>query len=981
MGMTVDGREVPGDPAPGQSLRTWLREHEVFSVKKGCDSGDCGACTVLVDGDAVHSCILPAFRAAGREVTTAAGLGTPGDLHPVQRAFVEAAGFQCGFCTPGMVVTASTLEPGALDDLPRLMKSSLCRCTGYRAIDEAIRGAHAQGDGHAHDGTAGDGDAGGGAAAHGAGCGGRPAGLGPVRPTGSARATGSARPTGSAAAAVAREAERAQTGRVGTSLHAPASERVVSGLEPYTLDVAMPGLLHASLVRSPHPHARIRSIDATAALALPGVHAVLTHEDSPATLYSSARHEDRFDDPDDSRVFDDVVRFRGQRVAAVIADSVGIAEAAVRLVRVDYAPLPSVLDPDLARQPGAPLVHGDKDPAVSRIADPRRNVVAEMHGEHGDVAAGLARADEVVSGMWSTQRVAHTHLETHATVGWMEEGRLVLRTSSQVPFLVQREICRLFELEPERVRVFTARVGGGFGGKQEILTEDVVALAVLATGRPVQLEFTRTDEFTLSPARHPMRVGVTVGATSDGVLTALAVDVLSDTGAYGNHGPGVMYHGCNESISLYRVPAKRVDAQAVYTNNLPSGAFRGYGLGQVIFAVESALDELARRLGISGFEIRRRNAVVPGDPLVITDAEGPDLGFGGSYGLDQCLDLAEAALRDGGGDPVPAGDRWLVGEGMAAAMIATMPPRGHFADVTVALDPDGTVTVSVGTAEFGNGTTTVHAQLAATALGTTPDRIRIRQSDTDVTRYDTGAFGSAGTVVAGKAVHRAATALADLLREAASARTGIPGAAFALTPDALVAGAVAVPVADLVGSDGLAAEAHEDGALRSLAFNVHAFRVAVDPATGEVRILRSLQAVDAGTVINPAQLRGQVEGGTAQALGTALFEEVVHDGEGRILTDVLRNYHIPQLADLPATEVLFADTHDELGPLGAKSMSEAPYNPVAPALANAVRDAVGIRPHDLPMSRDRVWRLLHGGGPQPAFDSPTTLGERGTRES
>ncbi|RII86666.1 xanthine dehydrogenase family protein molybdopterin-binding subunit, partial [Clavibacter californiensis] len=209
---------------------------------------------------------------------------------------------------------------------------------------------------------------------------------------------------------------------------------------------------------------------------------------------------------------------------------------------------------------------------------------------------------------------------------------------------------------------------------------------------------------------------------------------------------------------------------------------------------------------------------------------------------------------------------------------------------------------------------------------------------------------------------------------------GIAADAFALTPDALVADGVAVPIAELVGPDGLSAAAHEDGALRSLAFNVHAFRVAVDPATGEVRILRSVQAVDAGTVLNPAQLRGQVEGGTAQAIGTAMFEEVVHDGEGRILTDVLRNYHIPQLADLPVTEVLFAATHDDNGPHGAKSMSEAPYNPVAPALANAVRDAIGIRPHDLPMSRDRVWRLLHGGGPQPRFDSPTTLGERGTRE-
>jgi CO/xanthine dehydrogenase Mo-binding subunit len=367
-----------------------------------------------------------------------------------------------------------------------------------------------------------------------------------------------------------------------------------------------------------------------------------------------------------------------------------------------------------------------------------------------------------------------------------------------------------------------------------------------------------------------------------------------------------------------------------------------------MFAVESAMDELARRLGIDPFELRRRNVIVPGDPIVVTDPdEATDLQYGG-YGLDQALDLAEAGLREAG-DPVPAtGGPWLVGEGMAAAMIATMPPRGHFSDVRLVLEADGGVLLEVGTAEFGNGTTTVHAQLVAEVLAVPVERIRIRSSDTDGARYDTGAFGSAGTLVAGAAVHRAALALRESLLTAAG-----PGAG--LGPHGVAVGGAVLPLSAFAP---LEAAGSADGSPRGLAFNVHAFRVAVSATTGEVRILRSVQAVDAGRVLNPEQLRGQVEGGTAQAIGSALYEEVRLEG-GQVLTRVFRNYHVPQMADLPDTEVLFADTLDPNGPFGAKSMSEAPYNPVAPALANAVRDAIGVRPHELPMSRDRVWRLLH----------------------
>ncbi|MDH6707327.1 CO/xanthine dehydrogenase Mo-binding subunit [Kitasatospora sp. MAA19] len=373
------------------------------------------------------------------------------------------------------------------------------------------------------------------------------------------------------------------------------------------------------------------------------------------------------------------------------------------------------------------------------------------------------------------------------------------------------------------------------------------------------------------------------------------------------------------------------------------------------------MDELARRLGIDPLEFRERNVIGPGEHMLSPGGEEEDLQIA-SYGLDQCLQVVRDALaNDRSAADAPAG--WLVGQGFAMAMIATGPPGGHFADVTVALLEDGGYDVAVGTAEFGNGTTTVHQQITAGALGTTVDRIAIRQSDTDVVRHDTGAFGSAGTVVSGKAVMRAANALAERLTAFAAEYARAPRSLVRLGAEAVDCDGRSVPLKELYaaarerGVD-LAGTGHWGGSPRSVAFNSQWFRLAVDPDTGEIRILRSVHGADAGRVMNPMQCRGQVEGGVAQALGATLFERVLLDDRGEVTTAAFRRYRLPAYADVPRTEVHFSTTSDAIGPLGAKSMSESPFNPVAPAFANALRDATGIRFTDPPFLRDQVWQAL-----------------------
>ncbi|MBV8193688.1 MAG: molybdopterin-dependent oxidoreductase [Alphaproteobacteria bacterium] len=894
----VNGRLYSAEPMPGQCLRTFLRDLEVFGVKKGCDAGDCGACTVWLDGEPFHSCLVPAFRGEGRKITTIEGLAKDGQLHPIQKAFHDAQAFQCGFCAAGMMMTTASaaFDEARKADLPHALKGNICRCTGYRSIVDALHGKS-----NIDEDVAGK--------------------------------------------------------ALGASIPNPHTDAILTGHARYTMDIAMDGMLHLKVLRSPHAHARLKSIDKSKALAVPGVVAIYTWEDVPRRLYSTALHEDHLVDPDDTYVLDNVARFVGQRLAMVIAESEGAAEAGVRELVVDYEILPAVFDPVAAMEPGAPLLH-QKD-----VVTQNGNIFCTLQGEFGDVAKGFKEADAVHEMTYSTSRVQHVHLETHGSIAWKgEDGRWHVRTSSQGPFATLKKLAYLTGLPARDIHVFTERMGGGFGGKQEMVSEDLVLFASMKLdGRPVKWEWTREEEFIGATTRHQMTTKVKIGAKRDGTLTALDVHCVSNTGAYGNHASETLAAAMGSPIAAYRCDNKRGVGQVVYTNMIPAGGFRGYGASQTTFAIECAIDDLARLLGIDPFEIRRKNVVQPGDNIESIWHEPGDASFG-SYGIGQCLDIVERELKKGNGVPKPDGEDWLEGTGTALAMLECGPPTEHRSTGEMRLLADGTYHLACGTAEFGNGTSTALKQFAASVLGVRVQDVALTNADTDRTPYDTGTFASTGTVVAGKAVSITAEAMRDDILDFAARQTGVDRDKCRLDSDAVLCGNRRI----------LLTELHAAGAKvnhrftvsrraylspRSIACNVQGVRLAVHRVTGEVRILHSVHAADIGRPINPMQCRGQLDGAVAMGYGWALIENMVHD-HGHMVNPQLRNCRVPAFADTPHTDIFFADTIDTIGPMGAKSQGECGVNPVAPAVANALANATGVRFAHLPFTPDRLFAAL-----------------------
>src|SRR5262245_5118343 len=831
MNYRINGKSFDAEPRPGQCLRTFLRSLGWIGVKKGCDAGDCGACTVWLDGKPVHSCLVPAFRAEGRAITTLQGLVRDGQLHPLQQSFLDAQAFQCGFCAAGMIMTSASLSEDAKEDLPFYLKGNLCRCTGYHSIEDAIRG-------------------------------------------------------------IASVEEDRAGHACGASLANPLGERIVTGNACYTMDVEMEGMLHLKVVRSPHAHARITAIRKDQALAVAGVHAVFTWEDVPRRPYTTACHDDFHVDPDDTYMLDNVARFVGQRLVAVVAETEAAAEEGCRRVEIDYEVLPAVFDADQAMLPGAPQLHGGKD-IDSRIEDPSCNLFKKIDAETGDVAGGFAVADAGYEGTFELPKIQHAHMEVHGSIAWCTpDGRIHVRTSTQTPHLTKIKLAYLFNKYPHQFHVFSEYVGGGFGGKQELLTEDLCVLAALKTGRPVKWEFTRPEQFTAATTRHPMTITIKLGAKKDGTLTAMQIHTVSNTGAYGNHGGEVLASSLGSAMATYRCANKKGTGYAVYSNTVPSGAFRGYGATQPAFAIESAIDELGRQLGIDPFTMRRRNMIRPHDP-VHSIWPYPHDGVIGSYGLDQCLDLVEQVLASGRGEAKPDGDEWLDGRGVAIHAQDCAPPTEHRSESHLSLLPDGTYHLGVGSAEFGNGIRNAQRQVAAAVLNARAAAIAMDIVDTDKNPYDTGTFASTGTSVAALGVQRAAEALRDNLLELASQVSGVPVEQCRLEDGQVRCGDRVLSLPQLYEAAPLPDKLHVArkvyGSPRATAFLAHGFRIAVHRVTGEIRILQSVHGFDAGTILNPLQARGQLEGGIAQGIGTTLYERIVIDASGAVVNPTFRN--------------------------------------------------------------------------------------------
>ena len=625
---------------------------------------------------------------------------------------------------------------------------------------------------------------------------------------------------------------------------------------------------------------------------------------------------------------------------------------------MEYDLLPAVFDSEAAMAPDAPLLH-----AKGGVF--RGNIYADIHGEVGSVEAGFAEADVVHEKTYSTSRVQHAHLETHGSIAWRDaDGRVHVRTSSQAPFITHQKLLHLFGLQARNLHVFTERVGGGFGGKQEMITEDLCVLAALKLGRPVKWEFTREEQFTSATTRHQMTTRVKMGAKRDGTLTALEIRVVSNTGAYGGHAGETLAAALGSPMCLYRCANKKATGYAVYTNMVPAGGFRGYGASQSTFAIECAMDELAGTLGMDAFAIRRKNMIRPTDWIESVWDDTSDVGFG-SYGLDQCMDLVEAGVGGRGrarrsrtatnGRRAPA-SRWPCWN---AGRPPSTAPAWRCACCLPAVSTWPSARPRWATARLRR---ICRSRRRIWARGVAD--IEIINADTDRTPYDTGTFASTGTVVAGQAVGLAAAALRTNILEFAAQHTATEAADWALEDGHVTRGNRRISLIDLHAAGQAAGhrfQAKRKAYLspRTVAFNAQGIRLAVNRQTGAVQVLRSVHAADIGRLINPMQCRGQIDGAVAMGLGWALTENMVHSAEGKVVNAAFRNYHIPAYADTPRTEVMFADTYDTIGPLGAKSQGECAINPVAPAVANAIADAVGVRFRKLPLTPDHMFADLN----------------------
>ena len=973
---------------PGDTLLKLLRREGLFSVRYGSDTGETGAAAVLVDGILVNADILLAAQADGHTVETVENLAEGITLHPIQEAFIRTGAIQSGYATPATVLAAKALLEKNLEPTETEVRDALSgildRETGYvkpvQAVLEAaavLRGEEptpvvptvltpvSKFDSDFLDFFRGDGPP--------------PAAKeGPTREGAGPDVDVQTRTVSPPKFIVASDVPETQV--VGKPEQKVDALKLAKGNPAFTDDVEMRGMLYAKLLTSPHAHARIVNIDDGEARALPGVHAVIHYQNVPRVRYASGGQSYPNPRPYDQVSFDDKVRYVGDRVAAVAAESEEIAAEALKRIKVEYEVLPAVFDENEAIKEGAPVIHDEPEMEGSGAYDPQRNISHYIEAEVGDVAKGFAEAAHVIEGHYYVHQVQQAPIEPHIAISyWDSDERLVIRTSTQVPFHVRRMVAPLLDLPVRRIRVIKPRIGGGFGAKQEMLIEDIVGHLTLKTGRPVRLELTREEEFISSRTRHPQTITFKSGVDKQGKLVAQHLTIVGNTGPYATHGLTVQTVSGLRGLSTYNCPNKRFDCWVAYTNIPVPGAYRGYGAPQALYALEIHMEEIAEALDMDPIQFKAQNWVQEGDPVNIA----PHLGEGEadnvtkvplilSSGLDECIAQGMQAIgwqrrHDPEWHRVPGKPHLRRGLGMAVAMHGTAIPGLDMGGASIKINDDGSFNVLVGATDLGTGSDTVLAQIAAEVLGVPLRDIIIYSSDTDMTPFDTGAYASSTTYISGTAVKLAAEKVREQIKERAGLMLGLDdwdgvelrdGQAVAVDGRRLTLQEIALHSLHQKDQRQIMGTASFVSHDSPPPFAGQFVEVEVDVETGQVTVKKMVMAVDCGVAINPITASGQVEGGMVQALGYAHCEEMAYDEHGRMVNAGFGPYKIYRADEMPEMDVILVQTVEPTGPFGAKAIAEIPKDGVAPALASAIHDATGVWIRRIPYTPERVWQAL-----------------------
>ena len=953
---TINGVEKSIEIDPNIILLDYLRDSGLKSVKSGCREGDCGMCTVLINGVPTNSCLIKIGTIEGKNIETLESLGTPADLHPLQQSFLETGAIQCGFCTPAQILTAKALLDKNLrpteSEVREGLANVMCRCTGYvRIVDAVMRAAARMRGESVPEYTVPEIKL--------------PRDVSNFKlPEEYKRLDGNTAPL---LPLVLTPENMADLNSVGKTPVKVDGIKLVTGNPAFTDDVHPDGLLFGALLTSPHAHARIRNIDTSKALALPGVRAVLTYKDVPRIKYATGGQSYPQPLPYDQVVLDNKVRHVGDRVAVLAADSREIAEKALQLIEVDYEVLPHVLDAEEAMKDGAPIIHDESD--TEAIHDPEHNTVYHIEAEVGQVDSAFAECDTIHEGEFRTPKQQHGQMEPHICITYFDEDyRLVVRTSTQVPFHVRRIIAPLIGLPEKKIRVIKPRIGGGFGGKQEIMLEDLCSLLTLKTGKPVRLEYTRSQEFTSGRSRHRQVIRYKLGVKNEKLIAA-ELRLIGDTGAYATHGLTVNMVGGFKGLTLYNATNSRFICDVVYTNTPPAGAYRGYGAMQEQFAVEVMMEQIAEKLGVDPVEFKRKNWIKLGETMHLAKKlgegkEGYEQAMA-STAIDECVRVGIQAtdyyakrekykhqtgsLRKGIGFSIMMHGSGIAGLDMAGA--------------TLKMNDDGSFNLLIGATDIGTGSDTILAQIAAEQLGISVDDIIVYSSDTDFTPFDKGAYASSTTYISGGAVLKAAQTTRQQVLEQAAKMLKIdnPADLTIIDGNIIAPDETSVTMREVGLSSLHQLDQHQIMATESHISYVSPpptaaqfCEVEVNTETGELKIERLLHVVDCGRVVNPLTAAGQVEGGNAQALGFTISEDTYYDKQGRVTNDRLKSYKMPAMNEMPPMDVIFIQTDEPTGPYGAKSVAEIATDGVAPATVSAVHNATGVWFHQLPLTKDRL---------------------------